>query len=115
MGSSAIFDWLGVLRGLAALLVALACLLLVFLLVYLNVRDVITGAHAKDVQHRTCWVFAVAVGWVGVDLLAADGVNRLMGWRIDWRHGALTGCVALVLAVLTQFFFTKAGSMGEPL
>ena len=31
------------------------------------------------------------------------------------RRIYFSGCTALVLAVLTQFFFTKAGSMAEPL
>jgi hypothetical protein len=114
MGSSTIFEWLAGLKGAAATLFAQACLLVVFLLVYLNVRDVVTGSH-PNVWGRSVWVFAVALGWVGIGLLLAAGLDHLMGWGFDWRHGTLTGCTALVLAVLTQFFFTKAGSMAEPL
>jgi len=114
MGSSAIFDWLAGLRCTAAILFAQACLLLVLFLVYLNVREVVTGFH-PNVWGRTLWVFTVALSWVGIGLSFAAELDHLMGWRFDWRHGALTGCTALVIAVLTQFFFTKAGSMAEPL
>ena len=65
MGSSAIFDFLAVLRCTAATLFSLGCLLVVLFLVYLNVRDVITGSH-PNVWGRTLWVFAVALAWVGL-------------------------------------------------
>src|ERR1051325_38281 len=68
MGSSAIFDWLGGLRGAAATIFAASCLSVVLFLVYLNVRDVITGAYPSVVWRRTLWVFTVALAWAGIAL-----------------------------------------------
>lgn len=115
LGAGHLTDWLGelatgfwgfsgtVILGLAA----------TFFLVYLNVRDQL--GNVSQVWARTGRVLAICLGW----LILALGAIALVGTRIqahfDYRHGIAIGIVALVLAILGQFFFAREGSIADPL
>jgi hypothetical protein len=113
-GGSAFYEWLGALAGVPAAAFAAAALSLGWFLIYLDVRQRITGAHPGLVL-RTFWVFFVGLVWAVAQISAAAIFTSWIGWRFHWLHAAMVAGPALAVAVLTQFFFTKAGSIGEPL
>lgn len=84
-------------------------------LVYLNVRDQIGKAHAI---RRTLGASLGCEAW----LLAGVGVTQQLSrvvpqdaLQYHWPTALLIGSVALLLAILGQFFFAKAGSLADPL
>jgi hypothetical protein len=122
LGSSRLFDALRELatkRCVAGALIAV-CGLLALSLIYLNVRETLGASHSA-VARRTLGIFIAAILWAACELLVVYGLSLVMRhdfvwtWAFNWLHAAEIGAVALVVAILTQFFFTKAGSMAEPL
>lgn len=124
LGASRLFDGLGELaaNGCLAVALILVCVMLTMFLVYLNVRDTL-GAGDSAIKKRTFGIFIAAVLWTGLELLIVFLMSLVMrhdprfvaSWCFNWLHAAETGAMALAFAILTQFFFTKAGSMAEPL
>lgn len=116
LGAGRLFEGLGQIARNPWLAVALiaACLVLTGLLIYLMVRDRLSSKDAAS-GGRTAWIFFLALVWTLLELLAVFGMSKLVPWNFSFLHAASTGAVALVFAVLTQFFFSESGSMAEPL
>ncbi|HUE04467.1 MAG TPA: hypothetical protein VMR62_33260 [Bryobacteraceae bacterium] len=96
------------------LLVLGVFLALVWLLLYLHVRDRI-GGPAKRVKQRTWGLFALCMIWPALGMLLEWLAGKPMGWTFfPWR-AVLVNAAALVFALLSQFFFAKGATMGDPL
>jgi hypothetical protein len=92
-----------------------ACLLLTGGLIYLMVRDRL-GGRDHAIGRRTAVILLLAVGWMVLELLGVYGLSKLAPLKsFSGSHAVVTGSVALVFAVLTQFFFGRSGSMAEPI
>jgi hypothetical protein len=122
LGSSKIFDSLREMAALKwpAVALALIACLLTFLLIYLSVRERLGGGD-QALAPRTFAISIIAVAWAAFELLIIYGLSLKMRaiypftWAFNWWFAAEVGALALLFAILTQFFFTKAGSMAEPL
>jgi hypothetical protein len=83
-------------------------------LVYLNVRDQLGNLPAK-VWTRTLGVFVACVIWWAIILVLIVCLGTRLDTAFSCRKAAAVDAVALVLAILGQFFFTRDGSIGDPL
>jgi hypothetical protein len=89
---------------------------LAWFLIYCNVRDRIGGL--PEVTGRACRVFGYCLCWSGVLLFAGwalamldDGLRK----SFDWGVAICLGSSSLLVAIVVQFFFTKSGSIADPL
>jgi len=89
------------------------CLMLAIFLVYLHVRDRI--GKTNSLLRRTGALVAACLLWgVGAFFLEL-GVSHILGRAfIPWRS-ALVDATAILFAILTQVFFAKDASLGDPL
>ena len=87
--------------------------LLAWFLVYNNLRDRI--GRGPKTNKRTWWVFGIALGWTALYWFA--GWLFALGFKLDFDvpTSVMIAANALLIAILTQFFFAKDGSISDPL
>lgn len=111
-------EWLWVLGNhpAPATAVIVLCCFLAWFLIYNNVRDRI-GAVC-EAQVRAAKVFFGTLIWSAAFLEAGRKFAELdpgLRQSFHWPTALLISAVALVVAIVAQFFFTKSGSIADPL
>ena len=118
LGSSTVADWLWALRGSLAfvLLLSAGSLFVSGFLMYLDVREQL--GDASSTVRRAATVLGIAVAYC----LAFMSSGRLIAFLapdphppFDWTNVVLIADCALAIAVAAQFFFSKSGSIADPL
>jgi len=89
----------------------------VWLLVRLNVHRWL--GREEGTRRRSLIAWAGCHVWAALGVLLVWALSQAAGTEVtaafEWRHAILSGSVALLLAILGQFFFGGGGSMADPL
>ena len=116
LGASDLLGWLTSLNTRGTAVFALGCWLLTLTAIFLNVRERVDG-RCKSFA-RASWVCFLSLLWTTAYLAGAYWMGTYGG--IDMCQFTLTkainvGSAAIVIAVLAQFFFSRSGSIADPL
>jgi hypothetical protein len=112
-------DWLVILGSHLWFTVGLTAFALTFawLLIYCNVRDRI-GDLGSPVTSRTWQVFRISIAWTAALVIAGwllAMVDEALLRPFNWGVAISFAASALLIAIVVQFFFAKAGSIADPL
>jgi hypothetical protein len=114
LGAGGALAWLyQISRHWTAWLLLPAVLAGVFLLIYLNVRECAGRISGAARRAGTVWLGSLL--WVTLFVLTTRVLSVPAREHFEWLHASMCGAVAVLLAILGEFFFQPGTSIAEPL
>mgnify|MGYP000083941249 CR=1 FL=1 len=116
LGKPAEWFWVLGRDAVSCLLLTIFFALSAWFLIYCNVREAV--GNSKEAVSRSIWAFLVGSVWCVGSLLIGWGFTKAvpsLASGFEWGSGILAAVSSYAVAVLVQFFFSRSGSIADPL